>query len=254
MQKGKAKEMKILIAEDNQMTQMLRRTIMRGWGYDFDMASDGLEAVEYAQKNEGKYDLCLMDVEMPKMSGIEATKIIRKTVNYFPILAFTSNANYENACYEAGMDDFITKHYPNDALLEKIKELSVKLYIFTSKSDGFDITEAMPADKLQAEELRELARQNLCKINIRGTGERDLTVIAHKNVPYKISNDFVANGDEFSVFLDRSPDRSAECHLYKTSRPMQSIILKDNNFMEKQKAEDALLKDYRTMIIKNNKA
>jgi len=112
----------------------------------------------------------------------------------------------------------------------------------------------MPVDKQHAEELRELAEQGLCKINIRGLGEHDLTVIVHKNVPCKISRDFVGNDDGLSVFLDRSPDRPAECHLYKSSCPMPTIFLKDDDFLEKQKVEDELLKDCVTMVLKKSKA
>lgn len=126
----KEKEVNILIAEDNQIIQMLLTELMITWGYDFDMASNGIEAVEFAQKNNGKYDFCLMDVEMPKMNGIEATKIIRKTTNYFPIIAYTAKANndYKKACFEAGMDDFALKPYLPDDLFTRINELSACRY------------------------------------------------------------------------------------------------------------------------------
>jgi CheY-like chemotaxis protein len=73
-----AQEVNILIAEDNLVIQMLQTELMENWGYTYDLASNDLEAVEYAKKNNGKYDLCLMDVDMPKMNGVEATTIIRK--------------------------------------------------------------------------------------------------------------------------------------------------------------------------------
>lgn len=97
--------MNILIAEDNLLLHKLHGEFMNNWGYHFDIASNGLEAVKLAQENEGKYDLCLMNVEMPKMDGIEATKIIRRTVKFFPIIAYSSNGNYRKACYEAGMNN-----------------------------------------------------------------------------------------------------------------------------------------------------
>ncbi len=115
--------MNILIAEDNPIIQMFYSELMSDWGYDFDMASNGIEAVEFVQKNNGKYDFCLMDVEMPKMNGIEATKIIRKTANYFPIMASTANNDYKKACFEAGMDDFALKPCLPDDLFTKINEL-----------------------------------------------------------------------------------------------------------------------------------
>jgi CheY-like chemotaxis protein len=131
----KEKEVNILIAEDNQIIQMLLTELMSNWGYDFDMASNGIEAVEFAQKNNGKYDFCLMDVEMPKMNGIEATKIIRKTTTYFPIMAYTAKANndYKKACFEAGMDDFALKPYLPDDLFAKINKLSACRYRLESQ-------------------------------------------------------------------------------------------------------------------------
>lgn len=127
--------MNILIAEDEPLLQTLHGEFMTNWGYNFDIASNGQEAVALAQKNEGRYDLCLMDVEMPTMNGIEATKIIRRTVKYLPIMAYSSDTNYKNACYEAGMDDFVCKSCPHDDLFIKINELLVKLN-FGNDSNG----------------------------------------------------------------------------------------------------------------------
>ena len=62
--------MRILIAEDNQPLQALAEDLMSIWNFDFDMANNGQEAVEFAQKNEVEYDICLMDVEMPIMNGV----------------------------------------------------------------------------------------------------------------------------------------------------------------------------------------
>lgn len=244
--------MHILIAEDNPIIQVLHQNIVEEFGYKCDIASNGKEAVEYVRRNKSKYDFCLMDVDMPEINGIEATKIIRRIGNYFPILALTANEHYKKACLEAGMDDFALKPCIPQTFLDKIKRLSVKLYNLVFKSDSFDITEVMPVDKKHAEELRTLAEQGLCKMNIRGLGENGLTVIVHKNVPYKISMDFVGNDDDVSVFLDRSPDKPAECHLYKSSLPMPTIYLQEDVFSEKLKAENELLNECTAMIIKKN--
>jgi len=190
---------------------------------------------------------------MPKMNGIEATKIIREIASYFPIVGLTANDGYREACFEAGMDDFAVKPCLAEELLAKIGQLTVKLYNFTAKPSGFGLNEVMPVDKKHAEELRVLAEQDLCKMNIRGVGVHDLTVIVHKNVPYKISNDFIGNEEEVSVFLDRSPDRPAECHLYKSSLPMPAIYLKEDAFAEKLATENELLKECTSMVVKPNK-
>lgn len=234
------------------MLQMIHRSIVEKFGYKCDIASNGAEAVEYVRRSKNRYDFCLMDIDMPKMNGIEATRAIRKIGDYFPILALTASEHHKKACLNAGMDDFLLKPCIPEIFLDKIKRLSVKLYNLLFESNGFDITEVMPVDKKHAEELRALAEQGLCKMNIRGIGENGLTVIVHKNVPYKISMDFVGGGDDISVFLDRSPEKPAECHLYKSSFPMPTVYLQEDVFAEKIKAENELLKECTTMVVKKN--
>ena len=180
--------MNILIAEDNRTIQMIHEEVMRSFGFQYDIASNGREAVEYANKNNGKYDCCLIDVDMPVMNGIEATKVIRKICNYFPILALTASESCKNACLAAGMDDFAQKPCSPDFILAKIKKLSVKLYKLIAQTTGFGVTEVMPVDRQQAEELRDLASKNLCKMILFENPSRAL--IVHKNTINKISHDF----------------------------------------------------------------
>ena len=93
------------------MLQTMAGNIMDHWGFDFDIASNGQEAVEQAQLYDGEYDLCLMDIDMPVMNGLEATKIIRRKLNYFPIMALTGNPSVKEKSFEIGMDDFLEKPY-----------------------------------------------------------------------------------------------------------------------------------------------
>lgn len=242
--------MKILVAEDNREQQMLIEVLMDHWGYDFDIASNGRKAVELAEKNEGKYDLCLMDIDMPIMNGFEAAKIIRRKMQYFPIMALTGNSILKDKYLKIGMDDYLQKPYDTDKLYDKINELTIKSEKVELKDNNIFIIKEMPMDQQHAQELRELAKDGLCKMNIRGIGAHDVTVVTHKNVPYKISQDFIGNDDDVSVFLDRSKDKPAECHLYKSSCPMPTIYLMDEEYKEKLEREDELLKHCTEMVIK----
>lgn len=116
--------MRLLLVEDNELTQILLGILLKSWGVDFDIASNGKDAVALAQLNEGKYDLCLMDTDMPEMNGFEATKEIREKVSYFPILCTSADFTYENKLLEIGADEFIPKPYSADRLRQKIFEWS----------------------------------------------------------------------------------------------------------------------------------
>lgn len=118
--------MNILIAEDLLVTQMLHSKLMQRWGHVFNMASNGAEAVDYAIRNEGKYDLGLMDIEMSVTNGLEATWQIRQKLSYFPIMAYSANAEYRTQCLEDGFDEFVEKPALPDRLFRKINELTVK--------------------------------------------------------------------------------------------------------------------------------
>jgi len=104
---------KILLVEDNKTNQMLMGAILKKMGIDYDLAEDGLLAVE-AYQNE-QYELILMDENMPNMSGSEATIKIREiesqTGDHVPIVALTANAmkGDRERFLEAGMDDYLTK-------------------------------------------------------------------------------------------------------------------------------------------------
>lgn len=102
--------LKILLVEDNLINQKVASTIINKMGYEYDIANNGLVAVKMTSQTQ--YDLILMDMQMPKMDGITATKMIRKkgTTNT-PIIACTANAmdDDKKKCLHAGMNDFISK-------------------------------------------------------------------------------------------------------------------------------------------------
>ncbi|MBN4054241.1 response regulator [Nitrospira defluvii] len=249
--KEKEHGVNILIAEDSPMIQMLHHELMKQWGYEYDLASNGLEAVNYARKNNGKYDLCLMDVDMPVMNGIEATQIIRKTTTYFPILALTANYDYKKACYEVGIDDFAEKPCLPGDLLAKINELVVKSYNFSANQNDVNITEVRPVDQKHAQELRELKKQNLIKIKFDDISGAE--VVIHENIINKIVEDFNIKKQFVSTFLNRNPDKPTKCILFANNCRMPQVFLDDDDYANELRIENDEAKKCPEMILKKIK-
>ena len=232
--------MKILVAEDNHSNQVLIDVLMEHWGYESDIVSNGKDAVELAKINEGEYDLCLMDIDMPIMDGFEATKIIRRKVKYFPIMALTGNSRIEDKYLEVGVDDFLEKPYDHDKLYDKIEELTVKAVVLEREGDNIKITKEIPMNQEHLKELRELDERGLSKISLRGALTETILVV-HKNVPQKISHDFIGEGKELSIFLDRSDDKPGECYLYRVN------FFMNTRFLTKEKFDDLAQKEEETL-------
>ena len=116
--------LRILLAEDNAVNQKLALRLLQQMGYRADVASNGLEAIESVERQT--YDVILMDVQMPEMDGLEATRrIVRRWPGHRPrIVAMTANAMQgdREACLAAGMDDYVTKPIRVDALLQALRD------------------------------------------------------------------------------------------------------------------------------------
>ena len=122
----------ILLVEDNEINQQVATELLENFGFTLDIASNGVEAIE-AVKQSGvpsKYDLVLMDLQMPIMGGIRAaTEILKlKQYNHLPIIAMTADAmlGVQEKCAKAGMLDFITKPINPDLMLETIEKWIVR--------------------------------------------------------------------------------------------------------------------------------
>ncbi|MFN5165064.1 MAG: response regulator [Pseudomonadota bacterium] len=116
--------LRILLAEDNPVNQKLALRLLGQMGYSADVAGNGLLALEAVERQT--YDVVLMDVQMPEMDGLEASR--RITAKYSPrqrprIVAMTANAMQgdREACLEAGMDDYLTKPIRVDELVQALQ-------------------------------------------------------------------------------------------------------------------------------------
>jgi len=116
---------RVLVAEDVELNQFLAKHIMQGWGFDVTIADNGRKAVDALQQND--YDFILMDIQMPEMDGITATKNIRQLQDPkkagIPIIALTANAlKGDSETYiNAGMNDYLSKPFTEANLFDVIK-------------------------------------------------------------------------------------------------------------------------------------
>ena len=118
--------LRILLAEDNVVNQKLALRLLQQMGYRADVASNGAEAVQSVERQP--YDLVLMDVQMPELDGLEATRRItaRWQADQRPrIVAMTANAmaGDRELCLQAGMDDYLSKPIRRDRLVEAIQQV-----------------------------------------------------------------------------------------------------------------------------------
>ncbi|MGI6665009.1 MAG: response regulator [Christensenellaceae bacterium] len=121
-------EKHILLAEDIEINREILAALLAETKVQIDFATDGQEAIDMVLSAKGKYDLVLMDVQMPVLDGLEATKRIRAlslpAAQTLPIIAMTANAFKEDvqACLDAGMNDHIAKPIELDRLYEVLAQ------------------------------------------------------------------------------------------------------------------------------------
>ena len=116
---------RVLLAEDNEANQMVASELLARLGIELEIANNGREAVEMIAAAPDRYAAVLMDVQMPEMDGLAATRALRQmsAVRSLPIIAMTANAMKSDldACLAAGMDDHVTKPIERKALVQTLR-------------------------------------------------------------------------------------------------------------------------------------
>ncbi|GAB3800429.1 ATP-binding protein [Spirosoma humi] len=130
---------RILVVEDNLINQKLALQVLKRLGYSTQIAENGQQALDYLQTD--KYDLVLMDIQMPVMDGYTATRQIRTTLqNNVPIIAMTAHAlaSEREQCLQAGMNDFIPKPFQ----IEELQRVMRKYTPPPVKASGAEVVRA----------------------------------------------------------------------------------------------------------------
>jgi CheY-like chemotaxis protein len=155
---------KILLAEDNNFSQQIATLTLQSAGYEVDVAETGRQVIE--KWMDGRYDLILMDLEMPDIDGLEASAAIRRMEKtkggHIPIFAVSAHnkTSHMDRCLAAGMDDYIAKPIGTDDLARKIKNFRSS----ASNPGSNDVSKNLPFDLSQLrgifseDEVRQLVR------------------------------------------------------------------------------------------------
>ncbi|NOG47350.1 MAG: response regulator [Calditrichaeota bacterium] len=126
---SKSKTLRILLAEDNIVNQKVALRMLAQLGYDASLASTGLEVISKLKDQD--FDVIFMDIQMPEMDGLQATRHVLKewSTNRPAIIALTANATPEDKqlCFEAGMDDYLSKPVRLDELRQKLAKFGNNL-------------------------------------------------------------------------------------------------------------------------------
>jgi len=142
---------RILLVEDGPINQVVAKALLEKAGALVSVQSNGRAAVEAVRRAPGDYDLILMDVQMPEMNGIDATRMLRRELKVtIPIIALTAGAMADEriACLEAGMDDFLAKPFQRTEILATVAK-----YHRTSSKAGATAQGEQPVSVSELEEV-----------------------------------------------------------------------------------------------------
>ncbi|MEO1231086.1 MAG: response regulator [Myxococcota bacterium] len=118
--------LRVLVVEDEQVSRLIVSRTLKRMGCEVEIARDGIEGLA-SVRNSGPFDLVLMDIRMPRMDGLTATRLIKQELTPPPVVALTANAlaGDEERCRDAGMDEFMAKPLNQEALLSVLGHLGL---------------------------------------------------------------------------------------------------------------------------------
>lgn len=234
LEKEKVKELNvnlginILLAEDNLANQEIAKGFLTRWGINVDVANNGEEAVAYVKKKG--YDLVLMDMRMPVMSGYEAVKQIRAMEDgYFqelPIIALTASTLSESRdkMMESGINEIVNKPFDPQDLLDKVSKASRREEQTNQSKEMEEHTESQES---QASYFKFLSK-------VLGGDEEKIWMIA-KMAFKSVADDMDGTRN---AMLDKDTEK-AHNHLHKMKSNLANLDLKDlSDIMPNHKADD----------------
>jgi CheY-like chemotaxis protein len=121
------KKIRVLVAEDNAINQLLIQTILDQFGFEVELAENGKFAIEALENTD--FDIILMDLMMPDMNGYDTSEYIRTKMNspksLIPIIAVSADVtkDVQNKCKECGMNEYISKPYDSKHLVDTIYKI-----------------------------------------------------------------------------------------------------------------------------------
>ncbi|QSW88924.1 MULTISPECIES: GAF domain-containing hybrid sensor histidine kinase/response regulator [Flavobacterium] len=156
----------ILLCEDNRLNQKLAQNVIESFGFEIDTAENGEQGIELLSHK--KYDLVLMDLQMPVKDGYQTTEYIRREMNNpIPIIAMTAHslAGEQDRCYKAGMDGYVPKPFKQHELLQAIKT-AVKKESRNLQRPKADLSQIEETDRIKPGWKKEVTSQFIEKAPI----------------------------------------------------------------------------------------
>lgn len=171
--------MKILIVDDEIEIRKVLRLLLENSGYEIIEAADGASAVNAVREDRG-IDLCIMDIMMPNMNGIEATRLIRE-FSTLPVLFLTAKSldSDKEAAYSGGGDDYLVKPFSSRELLMKVEALTRRYNNYSAKGTDSDESIRLWGGVVLIPKLREVTK-NGTPVDIRDK-EMDMLIYLAQN-------------------------------------------------------------------------